>query len=485
VAQIRTAHVAGSFYPDDPEILTQTIKKHLHDADETRTKSANTPAPKALIAPHAGYVYSGLTAAHAYTHLLPLRHKIKRVVILGPCHRVPVGGLALSGADYFETPLGRIAIDQELTQRISKMPQVFTFAETHLEEHSLEVHLPFLQTVLSDFTILPIVVGQASVREVADVLDLVWGGDETLIIISTDLSHYLDYKSCQGLDEKTSTAIEEMNINAIGNSQACGRVPLKGLLDLAMARGMDIQRLDVRNSGDTAGPKDRVVGYGSWMLSGGVPLSAHDIFARQTRGLIERHGKTLLQIAAASIKRGVKQRENITLDLESFPQNLKKDGACFVTIETKDGHLRGCIGSLAPHQPLVSDISQNAFKAAFNDPRFKPVSLNELRDLSLHISILSPAFAMKFKDEADLLNQLRKGKDGLIIQDQGKRALFLPSVWEKISDKRQFLAHLKLKAGLAQNHWSSSFNAWRFITEGIHSKSLDASHNLWQEPHHK
>ncbi|SCA57610.1 MEMO1 family protein MGMSR_4000 [Candidatus Terasakiella magnetica] len=481
MARVRAAAVAGAFYPDKPDVLRHDLESFFKSAQTTHAPKEGEPLPKALIVPHAGYVYSGSVAASAYIKLLPLKDTIKRVVLLGPCHRVPVGGLALCSADYYETPLGRVPLDKTLTNKVAKLPQVFSFDPTHVEEHSLEVHLPFLQSIITEFTLLPLVVGQASPKEVADVLEAVWGGQETLIVISTDLSHFLDYDACQDLDLRTLKAIENFDGNQIGNDQACGRIPLKGLLETAKARGMDITTLDVRNSGDTAGTKDRVVGYGSWMLSGGHQPSPHETFALKTKAILERHGHTLLQIAAASIKRGVSHGEAIKIDLSSFPASLKEAGASFVTIEKDSGNLRGCIGSLQAHAPLASDIADNAFKAGFQDPRFPQISQDELKDLSLHISVLSPSFPLHFKDEDDLLAQLRPNIDGLIIQDGMKRALFLPSVWEKLPDKKQFITHLKLKAGLGADHWSGDFKAWRFITEGVHSEHLDEPEKLWQD----
>jgi len=481
MARIRAAAVAGTFYPDDPKKLRNDIEGYLKKAEAIQSGDEDNAQPKALIAPHAGYIYSGPVAASAYIKLLPHRDTIKRVVLLGPCHRVPVGGLALCSADYFETPLGRVPLDKDLSRKVEKLPQVFTFDSTHVEEHSLEIHLPFLQAILKDFTLLPIVVGQASPKEVADVLENIWGGEETLIVVSTDLSHYLDYNACQSLDNRTVDAIENFDLNKIGNDQACGRIPLKGLLEVANARGMNVTTLDIRNSGDTAGTHDRVVGYGSWSLSGGQQPSPHETFAFKTKAILSRHGKTLLQIAAASISRGVQHHEPVKLDLNSFPDTLKSPGASFVTIEKDDGNLRGCIGSLQPHAPLAKDIADNAFKAGFQDPRFHPITHEELKNLSIHISVLSPSFPMEFRNEADLISQLRPNVDGLIIQDGKKRALFLPSVWEKIPSPNQFLTQLKLKAGLSAKHWSDDFKAFRFITEGVHSNSLDEQDKLWQE----
>ena len=227
---------------------------------------ARGPAPKALVAPHAGYVYSGAVAASAYARLREAKG-IERVVLVGPAHRVPVRGLATTTAEAFTTPLGDIPIDRSSAARLEKIPRVAPNDHAHASEHSLEVHLPFLQIVLGKFTLVPIVVGEASTAEVEGALDEVGGGPETLIVISTDLSHYYDYATARRLDEATARAIRELKPDDIGEEQACGRIPLRGLLSYAMHHGMHCEELDLRNSGDTAGPRSEVVGYGSWALS--------------------------------------------------------------------------------------------------------------------------------------------------------------------------------------------------------------------------
>lgn len=256
---IRSPAVAGAFYPADAVTLSSQIRAFLGEAGE----DVGLP-PKAIIAPHAGYIYSGPVAAHAYAHIKPLKGLVERVVLLGPCHRVPVMGVALSSADSFRTPLGTVEVDHDLDGALLAYPQVQVYDATHAQEHSLEVHIPFLQVLLGDFKLLPMVVGQASPIEVAEVLECVWGGPETLIVISSDLSHYLNYDSACAIDRRTSQAIEHLDYAAISDGQACGRMPVKGLLELAKRRGMQVRTLDLRNSGDTAGPRDQVVGYGSW-----------------------------------------------------------------------------------------------------------------------------------------------------------------------------------------------------------------------------
>jgi len=262
VPQIREPAVAGLFYPDDPLLLQQQVDSLLAQA------APQGAAPKALIVPHAGYVYSGPVAASAYQQLAPLREQIQRVVLLGPAHRVAFSGLAASSARYFATPLGMVRIDQRAMDPILELPQVRVLDEAHREEHSLEVQLPFLQTVLnSDFGLIPLVVGDAEPEQVAQVIELLWGGPETVLLISSDLSHYLDYGTARRLDTATSHAIEQLNPQAIDYQQACGRTPLNGLLLAARHHQLHARTLDQRNSGDTAGGRDRVVGYGAYAFS--------------------------------------------------------------------------------------------------------------------------------------------------------------------------------------------------------------------------
>ena len=260
MTKIRKPAVAGLFYPDNPGELHTLVTGYL------AAVTASGAIPKAIIAPHAGYIYSGPVAASAYARVQSARGLITRVVLLGPAHRVGFQGLAFSSADYFQTPLGRISIDQEAIKKISHLPQVHEMEVAHAQEHSLEVHLPFLQEVLGDFDLVPLVVGDAEPNEVAEVLNLLWGGEETLIVISSDLSHYHDYKTAQKMDRATSQSIEQLRPEAIDYDSACGRNPVNGLLLLVQKLGLKAKTVDLRNSGDTAGPRDRVVGYGAYII---------------------------------------------------------------------------------------------------------------------------------------------------------------------------------------------------------------------------
>ena len=251
---IRSPAVAGLFYPADAWQLEQDVQHLLAMAEFHDTK------PKALIVPHAGYVYSGAIAATAYASLYSVAAAIRRVVLLGPAHRVAVQGLALPGVDVFDTPLGRVKLDTDLVNAIAHLPQVTVSKEAHVLEHSLEVQLPFLQKVLSDFTLLPLAVGMTSAEAVAEVLEQLWGGEETLIVISSDLSHYLPYATAQRVDSKTVQSIVQLR-QPIDHDQACGSTAINGLIIAAQQHHLTPYLLDLRNSGDTAGSRDQVVGY--------------------------------------------------------------------------------------------------------------------------------------------------------------------------------------------------------------------------------
>jgi AmmeMemoRadiSam system protein B len=251
------------FYPAEPRQLAQDVQSLLAAAQPHEL------APKALIVPHAGYIYSGPVAASGYATLRPLAQRIRRVVLLGPTHRVAVRGLALPGADAFDTPLGRIPLDTNAMRTVAALPQVTVSAEAHALEHSLEVQLPFLQTVLEDFTLLPLAVGMATPEEVAEVLETVWGGEETLIVISSDLSHFLPYAVARRVDNETVQTILRLG-EPVDHEQACGGTPVNGLVAAARHHGLTPHLLDLRNSGDTAGSHDRVVGYASIAFTEGV-----------------------------------------------------------------------------------------------------------------------------------------------------------------------------------------------------------------------
>jgi MEMO1 family protein len=262
--RVRPPAVAGFFYPEDPAELAAAVDACLAQAPPPRAGEA---PPKALVVPHAGYVYSGPVAASAYARIAPHAGAIRRVVLLGPAHRVWIRGLAAPRADGFATPLGVVPVDCRAVDAVAALPQLEVSDAPHAGEHSLEVQLPFLQRVLGPFTLVPLAVGDAEAEEVAEVLERLWGGPETLVLVSSDLSHYHDYATARRLDRAACAAIEALDGSGLGPDSACGCVPLSGLLRVARARGLRAQTLDLRSSGDTAGGRDRVVGYGAWSFA--------------------------------------------------------------------------------------------------------------------------------------------------------------------------------------------------------------------------
>ncbi len=283
--KVRPSAVAGSFYPADSRRLEAEVRAHLAAAAASGSFESSEPSgagrvrPKALVAPHAGYIYSGPVAGSAFRQLAPWRGTIDRVVLLGPSHFVPFGGLALPSVRAFATPLGDVQVAAEAAACLADLPQVVVSDLPHEREHALEVELPFLQVALARFELVPLVVGDASPEEVAEVLDRLWGGEETLIVVSTDLSHYHDYATAAALDRATADAIVALDVDGITAGAACGRNPLRGLLLAARRRGLVVSELDLRSSGDTAGGGDRsgrserrerreqVVGYGAFAVA--------------------------------------------------------------------------------------------------------------------------------------------------------------------------------------------------------------------------
>ncbi len=449
----RPAAVAGTFYPASASELRRHVDELLADA----ARLGRAPAPKALIAPHAGYVYSGPIAASAYAQIASQRSRIRRVVLLGPAHRVPVRGLALPGVQRFTTPLGDVAVDAGAVAALRDLPQLVESPLAHAAEHSLEVHLPFLQRLLGDFSLVPLVVGDATPEEVAAVLDRVWGGDETLIVVSSDLSHYLPYDNARRIDRDTVDRLLALDVT-LDHERACGATPVNGLLLAARRRGLRAELLDLRNSGDTAGDRRRVVGYAA-------------VAFRQTGqddplGLVEQgdeakdKGRVLLAHARSAIAR------ELELDAGAAPERtfLQRPGATFVTLR-QQSRLRGCIGSLQARRALGADVRANAVAAAFDDPRFAPLSAADYAQIDIEVSVLSVSSPLVVASEADLHARLRAGVDGLVLELGSRRSTFLPQVWDALPDARDFVDGLKRKAGLAREFWSNDLRFSRYTVE--------------------
>ena len=528
---IRPSAVAGSFYPADRTTLKQLITHQLDYSREVLQQLEPTlPAgvPKAVIVPHAGYVYSGTAAALAYALLERGRGSVTRAVIVGPTHRVAVRGVACSTAAAFETPLGTVPVDIAAERKAlglsvneplrsgtharpgASAPAMIVNGPTHAQEHAVEVQIPFLQTVLGpDLTIVPLNAGDATPQEAGDVLRALWGGPETVIVISSDLSHYHPHEVARALDDQTIADIAALHL-PIHPRRACGAYPINGLLDVLKGRkDMKLFELGCSTSGDDgvvalAGqPRpamrdadEPVVGYVSFAAweskpEADAPAGADDLGESGTA-----HGDVLLKLARAAIRERLHIEHPTAADstasiLAANPW-LNESGACFVTL-TEGGRLRGCIGSLAAHRSLGKDIAAHAVDAATRDPRFNPVTAAEYPLLNVEVSVLGEpepitvnscdadsrdtgsktatlaslqsgpqTDAVKrdgsnverpVRSRTELEEVLRPGKDGLILADRrGRSATFLPQVWDELPNPLDFVAHLLAKAGIRPSY---------------------------------
>jgi AmmeMemoRadiSam system protein B/AmmeMemoRadiSam system protein A len=451
---MRPPAVAGAFYPGTPEALRAEVARLLAGVPEVPG-----PRPKALIVPHAGYVYSGPVAASAYARLRAPGPPVERVVLLGPAHFLAVEGLAVPDDEVFLTPLGAVPIDGAEVARVLALPQVIRSAAAHRREHSLEVQLPFLQLLLPSFSLVPLAVGRATAEEVAGTLRLLWGGPETLVLVSTDLSHFLPYDEARALDHRTADQVLALDAEGLGRQQACGRVPLQGLLLEARRRRLTVELLDLRSSGDTAGGPDRVVGYGAFALFEPsklqlAPPPADDAGLHQHRAAV---ATGLARTAISSLFGGPAPARP-----EGEPW-LDDPRACFVSLH-RHGALRGCTGALAPRGSLFEEIVRCARQTATEDGRFEPVRAEELPDLDVEVSVLSPLEPLPAEDQEDAALRVRPGLDGLSLVAGSHRATFIPAVWEQLPDPRTFLRHLGTKAGLA-DRWPPETRLFRFTAE--------------------
>ncbi|MCC9625738.1 AmmeMemoRadiSam system protein B [Thalassospira sp. MA62] len=481
---IRPPAVAGTFYPADAELLRSEIDGLMGAALQSDIAQHETATPKAIIVPHAGLMFSGSLAALGFATVRALKDTIKRIVIIGPAHRMAFQGIALARADQFATPLGTMRCDLPALQKALALPHVQMLDEAHTLEHGLEIELPFIQRLFgehADIGIVPLLVSRCSPRQVHEVIEKLWGGPETLIVISSDLSHFHDYDTAQRMDARTRSLIENFDAENIDTSDACGALPVAGMLLSARKHAMSVETLGMHNSGDVTGDKSRVVGYGAWTIyddpakTKGIDMD----FATATEGLITAHGTEMLDLCRRSILHALSQGAPLHPSPREVSAALSVPGASFVTLK-KAGQLRGCIGSVIAHRDLAGDLCENAFKAGFRDPRFGALQQGELNDdLELSISVLSPPQDFPFESEADLIAKLTPFEDGIILGDGNHRGLFLPQVWDQLPAPKDFLTHLKRKAGLPADYWSPTLRAQRFVTRGISSRDVAPTH-FWQ-----
>ncbi len=439
--KIKYPAAAGTFYPNNALELKKQIEFFAQYCQNDYTY-----ASRAVIVPHAGLIYSGRLA---YEGISLLDRNLKNLFIFAPAHRVGFEGLSLSGFELWQTPLGEIEVNQQINNELKEKFNAQFFDKAFEYEHSIEVQLPLIQSVFKNVKIIPLLAGSADYQVVSQIIKYYYDDKENGFIISSDLSHFLTDEKAKRIDAVTADMIETGNIDNFQYEQACGALGIAGLVDFANKKNYSLIRIGMHNSGLTTGDKTRVVGYGSWFLYEG-----------QTNEFIKKYySKLIIDICRQAIK------SKFEPDIEEikYPQIFGRIGACFVTLE-KNNNLRGCIGSVIARRPLINDIIMNAKNSAFSDPRFLPVQQNEISQLKIAVSILSEPKKMSFTDENDLLRQMRPNIDGIIIKDGIYQAVYLPSVWEQLPDKREFLETLKVKAGLNPDYFSETFEAYRFET---------------------
>ena len=443
---------AGSFYPAEAAELTGMIDRLTQKAQKTRIRIPRGKVLRALIMPHAGYIYSGWTAAHA--SLVLKKNQFSKVILMGPDHKIGIRNGAICDAAAYQTPLGRIDLHAD-TARLRRQPALFrSLPVSRDQEHSLEVILPFLQAYLGEFELVPIVVGRADVGALAKALsDII--EDNTLLVVSSDLSHFLDYSDAVAMDRETVRGIINLNpaILASKDNRACGSMPLLILMEIAGRNHWQPVLLHYSNSGDTAGSRSRVVGYTTIAFFGDQLMN--NLQDSDTK-FTEEQGRVLLKLARHIImeKLGSKLSESGLDPNAHHPQDerFKSYGGTFVTLKIK-GQLRGCIGNLTSTETVWEGVKRNAINAAFHDPRFSPLTVKEFDQTEIEVSILTEPCPLEFRDGEDLIQKLRVNVDGVIIRKGHASATFLPQVWEQLPRPQGFLSHLCMKAGLPSDAW--------------------------------
>ena len=449
---VHPPQVAGVFYPAEPHALNALIADMRRQA-----RPDGGVAPKVVVAPHAGVVYSGSVAATAFGPWARRAEPPRRIVIVGPAHRVAFSGVAVHPASKWRTPLGEAPVAPVAHAELAQAPGVVVDPRPFAGEHSLEMHLVMLQAMLpAPFEIVPILVGDADPGSVAEALRRVWGGPETVVAVSSDLSHFLDQRSAESIDSDTGRRIETLDAAALDGRRACGFVAIKAALEIAAERDMRVGGLHLATSADAGADASRVVGYGAFAFE----YAASARLAEAARERLLSACMTALRVAAQTKGRAP------ALSLNGLPPALSPWRATFVTL-SENKRLRGCIGSLNPHRPLIDDALANTTQAGFADPRFPPLKESELSGLRLDVSILSHPRPILAGSESELAGALEPDRDGLILSAGRRRALFLPSVWRHVPDARAFVRQLMEKAGFEANHWPKGLEARRFRVESF------------------
>lgn len=445
----RSCRFAGTFFPADGDRLATEVGAHLSAAAEAAP--AGAAAPHAIIAAHAGLRYSGHFAGLSFG---AVTWTPARVVVLSPSHRHLFRDLAYPSQQAFSTPLGPLGIDRAACAALAAAGLAHEEDAAHDSEHGIETQLPFLRTLWPEARIVPLVCGDVPPGQVAAAIDAL-AGPETLVVLSSDLSHFLTQGVAQEKDAETARLLETGKPGELTPHHACGAKGLQGWLMSRAGQATKALRLGVGDSAAVTGDRSRVVGYGAWAF---YPVDA---------AMLNRKSQAeLLRLARDAIAGRLAEGRATVPSPNRASAPLQTLAASFVTL-TQGGNLRGCIGSIAAHRSLASDVAENAIGAGFRDPRFAPVTAELLPDLRIKVAVLSKAQEIEVAKEEEAFSLIEPGLDGLILSSSGRRGTFLPAVWESLPEPRAFLEALKLKAGLPRGHWAEDVTLHRFRVESF------------------
>ncbi len=475
--EIRYPAVIGSFYPRDGRELSRKTADLIDTADR-RLRLSGSDIPKAIIVPHNALYFSGLTAGAGYAALKKLKPFVRRVVLIGSSHQGKYFGISLSQARYWEMPNRRFEVDRELTEKLIKMQGIGFDNDAHEAESSLEMQLPFINAVLGkDVKIMPVLVEDASIEQISDLIDAVWGGPETVIVISTDMATEKDVETVQKAMEKTARLLERKDYSSIKSRDFCASLPVMGLLSYARENNLEVRTLDLKTSADFYPMTDKVIGFGAFGVYEKEEALKEDS-RKRLEGILQANQEALLRVAAQSVLSGFERGRALRVRESRYPEELREKGATFVNIYY-NGVLRGSAGSTEPVRSVLEDVAENAYAAAFSDFRFVPLSPEEAKNAEISISFLTYPEPLHFESEKELLDKITPQEDGLILKERANRALFLPQIWETFSSPHEFLVHLKQRAGLPADYWSPTIKVYRFKVIDINSGDLENPKSIW------
>ena len=474
--KIRYPVAAGTFYPRNASELSKKTEELIKSADR-RLRLPAAEIPKVIIVPHNAFYFSGGIAAAGYAALRRIKPFVKRVVLIGSSHQGKYFGISLSEAKYWEMPNQRFEVDQELTQKLLKIQGIGFDSDAHEVESSLEMQLPFVSAVFGkDIKIMPILVEDASIEQVSDLIAAVWGGPETVIIISTDMSVGKEADKVKSNIYDISKLLEKTEYSKIRSRHFCSHLPVAGLLAYVRENNYSVQTIELGTTADSFLSADKVVGFGAFGVYETDDGAQNN--KEQMEGILQANQESLLRVAAQSIVTGFERGRPLRLRETRYPEELRQKAASFVNIYY-NGALRGSAGSGEPTRSLLQDIAQNAYAAAFSDFRFIPLTQEEMKDAEISISVLTRPTPLRFDSEEELLSKIRPHQDGLVLRERSNKALFLPQIWDTFSSPKEFLGYLKQKAGLPMDYWSPTVKVYRFDVIDLNSGDLEKPESIW------